>query len=301
MAAEGGRGSKGPRQEPTKEVAQEKKAGGGAGRGGAGRGGAGRGGAGGGGAGGAGDVLEIGVGSQGAAEEMDPDAEQPSMEPTVSGEEAEKRNYKIKPYRGSDRETSVERLRLPLSQTQLSELAAAIRAGFSAGQQSGQRASCIWKEPVTGAVYTAKGYRSYGAVNGKHAPAKQFKATCVLTPEARLWEYCLVLPQLSHILAFVRLHAPGRAIAFVHLLDQSSEQAQFTWHVDNNPKDAGYGQIELSFVFCITDTDSSMQVAGRAAFQYAGAGSGCMFSAGLWHASVHAAPGTLKVAVFLCK
>ena len=105
----------------------------------------------------------------------------------------------------------------------------------------------------------------------------------------------------SHILAFVRLHAPGRAIAFVHLLDQSSEQAQFTWHVDNNPKDGEYGQIDLSFVFCITDTDSSMQVAGKAAFQYAGAGSGCVFSSGLWHASVHAAPGTLKVAVFLCK
>ena len=144
--------------------------------------------------------LEIGVGSQGAADEMDPDAEQPAMEPVVSEEEAKQRNYsaKIRRHRGSDPETSVERLRLPLSQTQLSELAAAIRAGFRAGQQSGKRISCMWKEPVTGAVCTARGYRSYGAVNGKHEPAKQFKVTCVLTPEARLWEYCMVLPHLSY-------------------------------------------------------------------------------------------------------
>ena len=84
-----------------------------------------------------------------------------------------------------------------------------------------------------------------------------------------------------------------------HLLDQTSAQAQFSWHVDNNPHDEGYGEIKLSFVFSITDTRSSMQVAGKAEFEYEGAGSGCMFSAGLWHASGHAEAGTLKVAVFL--
>ena len=109
----------------------------------------------------------------------------------------------------------------------------------------------------------------------------------------------MVLPYLSHILTYCRLRAPNRAIAFVHLLDQTSAQAQFSWHVDNNPHDEGYGEIKLSFVFSITDTRSSMQVAGKAEFEYEGAGSGCMFSAGLWHASGHAEAGTLKVAVFL--
>ena len=42
-----------------------------------------------------------------------------------------------------------------------------------------------------------------------------------------------------------------------------------------------------------------MQVAGKHIFEYGGAGRGCMFNAALWRASVDAAPGTIKVAVFL--
>jgi hypothetical protein len=228
--------------------------------------------------------------------------EEPSEEPSISLEEAVHRNLRVPRHRGSDRETGVERLVLPLSQAELSELAAAIRVGFDAGKQSGKRVSCLWSHAPTGRTITATGYRSYGAINGRHNAAAQFKATCVLKPEL-LWSYCGVLPHLSTILQFAQslCSGPDRAIAYVHLLDQTSEQAQFTWHVDNNSKDGDYGEVEVSFVFCVTDTPSSMQVAGKAKFHYEGAGSGCMFHSSLWHASGHAAPGTLKVAVFLCK
>ena len=130
--------------------------------------------------------------------------------------------------------------------------------------------------------------------------AKQFKATVVLEAE-KLWRYCAVLPHLAAILMYVETCAPGRTIAVVHILDQSSDQAKFRWHVDNNTRGIGYGNIELSFVFCLTDGASSMQVAGKDVFEYRGAGDGCMFRASLWHALGHAIAGTVKAAVFLKK
>eukprot|EP00966_Prymnesium_polylepis_P095146 2203143-Prymnesium_polylepis.1 len=98
-------------------------------------------------------------------------------------------------------------------------------------------------------------------------------------------QYCHVLPGLHEVLHFCNQHAPSRSIAFVHLLDQSSVQAQFSWHQDNNKADIGYGDVELSFVFCLTDTVTSMQIAGREEFWYTGAGSGAVFRASFWHRS----------------
>ena len=68
-----------------------------------------------------------------------------------------------------------------------------------------------------------------------------------------------------------------------------------------NSAPPGYGDIELSYVFCLTEGQSSMQIAGYEVFQYGGAGQGAVFNAAFWHASVHAEPGTVKVAVFLNK
>ena len=59
--------------------------------------------------------------------------------------------------------------------------------------------------------------------------------------------------------------------------------------------------IELSFIFLLTGGASSMQIAGKGVFQYVGAGSGCTFHASLWHSSIMAEQGTLKLAVFLNK
>ena len=218
----------------------------------------------------------------------------------VSEEQAVGFNRLLHRHRGADRETGVERLQLPLSLQQLSELVAAIREGFSAGGQSGLQVSCLWTDPTTTVQIRAKGYRHYSIVHGKHDGAKQFKATVVLEAET-LWRYCAVLPHLAAILMYVETCAPGRTIAVVHILDQSSDQAKFGWHVDNNPRDTGYGDIELSFVFCLTDGASSMQVAGKDVFEYRGAGDGCMFRASLWHALGHAIAGTVKAAVFLKK
>ena len=249
------------------------------------------------------ELLEVG---RGDGDQVVPEATEANKHSEqevwdVSEEEAVKLNLRVRRLRGLDASTAVEPLKLPLSEQELEELTAAIRQGFASGQQSSSGISCQWQDPVTGQLLVAKGYRKYGRVHGKHIEAEQFKVTCVLGPESQLWKYSRVLPHLSTILAYIEQQAPNRSVAFVHLLDQNSNQAKFSWHVDNSRHDLGYGDIELSFVFLLTATASSMQVAGKEVFAYAGAGSGCMFHAALWHASVDASPGTVKVAVFLNK
>ena len=214
------------------------------------------------------------------------------------------RDVVLEPQRRQQRKKwmNAATLHIPGVKRLCAELAGAIRAGFAAGEASKRRVSLLWEHSSTGRQLTAKGYRNYGLVHGKHDATEQFKVTGVLPGDATLWQYCSVLPHLADVLMFVTAHAPGRHIAFVHILNQSSSQAQFSWHVDNNPRDTGYGDIELSYVFCLTEGQSSMQIAGYEVFQYGGAGQGAVFNAAFWHASVHAEPGTVKVAVFLnCK
>ena len=84
--------------------------------------------------------------------------------------------------------------------------------------------------------------------------------------------------------------------------DGRNRRAPFGLTIRELSRDTGYGDIELSYVFCLTEGQSSMQIAGYEVFQYGGAGQGAVFNAAFWHASVHAEPGTVKVAVFLnCK
>eukprot|EP00966_Prymnesium_polylepis_P195061 4521833-Prymnesium_polylepis.1 len=242
------------------------------------------------------ELLDVGRAEQ-PVESEESDGEGSGEEGAVwavpGEEEAARLNLKVRRHRGSDAKTGVEVLTLPLLPQQLAELTAAILAGFAAGKQSGKRVSCKWSDPALPMEVVAKGYRDYHSVHGRHNPAEQFKATCVLGPLAPMWQYCRLLPHLSCILAFVCCQFPGREVAFVHLLDQTSDQAKFDLHTDNAPHlGDGYDTIELSCVFCLTDGPSSMQVAGYEVFSYDGAGQGCVFHSALWHASVHAAPGT---------
>ena len=154
-----------------------------------------------------------------------------------------------------------------------------------------------------GKVLEVRGYGDYGRVNGEHDRQEQFKATAVLDrchEPTMLLQYCHVLPGLHEVLHFCMSHAPGRSIAFVHLLNQQSLQAQFSWHRDHK-SGPGYEDIELSFVFCLTSCRTSMQIAGREEYWYVGAGSGAMFRACFWHRSGVAEGEVLKLAVFLTK
>ena len=156
-------------------------------------------------------------------------------------------------------------------------------------------------EPTYNMQVTAKGYDAYGLVQGPHRRREQFKRTVVIEPH-QLWQFVQVLPHFSTLLNTVLHTAPGREVAYVHILDQSSNQARFSWHVDNRAADGpGYSDVELSFVFCVTPGQSSMRVAGKREFWYGGAGQGVLFHSALYHQSGFADHGTITVAVFLKK
>ena len=231
----------------------------------------------------------------------EPQAEQQVEVQVASEKEAVSKNFSVRRHHGADRSTGIEALQLPV-EVDVGKLAEAVRDGFAAGSRSSNsHVGCRWDLGQERALEVG-GYGRYGLVNGEHQPREQYKVTAVLdrcSEPAMLLQYCHVLPGLHEVLHFCLQRAPGRSIAFVHLLNQDSVQAQFRWHQDNNKADIGYGDIDLSFVFCLTETVTSMQIAGKYEFWYGGAGSGALFRASYWHRSGEAAEGILKLAVFL--
>ena len=51
----------------------------------------------------------------------------------------------------------------------------------------------------------------------------------------------------------------------------------------------------------LTNTTSSMQILGRQPVPYNGVGSGCLFASGLYHQTVGASEGTIKISLFLAR
>ena len=91
-------------------------------------------------------------------------------------------------------------------------------------------------------------------------------------------------------------------IAFIDILRQSStgqfggKESLFNWHRDN---DGDRTKVRQTIIFLLTDTDTSMQVLGYDEMHYNGAGCGVAFVSNMWHRSMNAAPGTMKIAFFL--
>ena len=95
--------------------------------------------------------------------------------------------------------------------------------------------------------------------------------------------------ELTHILQWCRKREQ-REVSFLHVLDQSSIQAGFGFHQDN--------EGDVTYVFSLAESGSGVQVAGAPhIFWYDGPGSACRFVASLWHRSVM--PRGMKLAVFL--
>jgi hypothetical protein len=92
---------------------------------------------------------------------------------------------------------------------------------------------------------------------------------------------------------------PGTAVAFVHVLQQSSAQACFNWHTDTATK--GYEHVVKTLVVLLSNTRSSMQVQGESEFFYEGAGAAALFPSAAVHRSGVATPGTLKIVLMLKK
>jgi hypothetical protein len=144
------------------------------------------------------------------------------------------------------------------------------------------------------------GWGSYDSVrDARHDPLEQSKTTCLLYrgEPGMLERLRYGLPGFDAVARLVADEAPGFKIAFVHVLLQSSAQATFAWHRDNETE--GYGRVRKTLVVLLSDTLSSMQVKGKAPFQYGRRGSGALFGADEVHRSGAASPGTVKVAVML--
>ena len=79
----------------------------------------------------------------------------------------------------------------------------------------------------------------------------------------------------------------------IHILQQSSDQAIFTWHRDTEE----FERIRLSVVVNLTNTYTTMQIGGRPEFAYQ-LGTCAIFPSNAIHRSGHAAYGTIKIALF---
>ena len=64
--------------------------------------------------------------------------------------------------------------------------------------------------------------------------------------------------------------------------------------------EAGKPKSFITVVIKLTNTNTSMQVAGYNNFIYNEIGSGAVFYSQLWHKSIYAEPGTIKIS-FFCK
>ena len=85
----------------------------------------------------------------------------------------------------------------------------------------------------------------------------------------------------------------------LHILRQSSGESIFTWHVDTDDDSENGGETSiLSQVYLLTNTRTSMQVAGFDEVEYNGPGSGFLFFSDATHRSGFAQAGTIKIAFF---
>ena len=93
----------------------------------------------------------------------------------------------------------------------------------------------------------------------------------------------------------------GLAVVKLDILRQSDtglkgkKEAMFSYHVDTEEVNTAIATASI----LLTNTTSSMQMLGYQPVPYYGVGSGCLFASGLYHQTVGASEGTMKVTLFL--
>ena len=93
----------------------------------------------------------------------------------------------------------------------------------------------------------------------------------------------------------------GLSIVKMDILCQSEtgkdgkREALFSYHIDTEE----VMSAEVTATILLTETDTSMQILGYRPIHYHGVGSGCLFRSDLYHQTVAASEGTMKVTLFL--
>ena len=177
--------------------------------------------------------------------------------------------------------------------TQLSD---ALRHGIAAAKGTTHSAILV----LGGEMLRFSGWDSYSNVVGTtHNAREQAKRTTLLFrgEPGMLRRLHLGLPGFGALLGMALEACPGMQVAFVHVLQQSSAQACFSWHTDTATKD--YEDVRKTVVVLLSDTSSSMQIQDEPEFTYSGVGSAALFDSDRVHRSGAASAGTLKIALML--
>ena len=93
----------------------------------------------------------------------------------------------------------------------------------------------------------------------------------------------------------------GLLVAKMDILRQSEtgkegkKEALFSYHIDTDEVKTAIAMATI----LLTDTESSMKILGYRPVPYHGVGSGCLFASDLFHQTVTASEGTMKVTLFL--
>ena len=155
------------------------------------------------------------------------------------------------------------------------------------------------------------GYDSYGNHHGKDTPEavvnQRYSTTSIKNP-IKMGELFSCLPTLKDMIEIFEIDHFGAKenrlykLKIIDILRQSStgefggREALFGLHQDRIPGERK--NIILSVIFTLSNTMSSMKVVGDVEFHYDLVGKGIMFFSELWHESIHASEGTLKMALF---
>ncbi|KAL3912289.1 MAG: hypothetical protein SGPRY_008385 [Prymnesium sp.] len=178
-----------------------------------------------------------------------------------------------------------------------SRLHDACRHAFAASEERGEPGGLFLC--AGGEQATFWGFQNYDRVQSKLVPTVQRQFTTMLPLhelEDTRWRRLLfsALDGLEELVSFAKAQAGGHTLLACHMLRQDSQQACFAWHQDNlnNPN------TQISMVFLLSDTRSTMQVAGSEPFVYDGSGSGVIFPSEAHHRSGPASNRTLKITFF---
>ncbi len=155
------------------------------------------------------------------------------------------------------------------------------------------------------------GYDSYGNHHGNDTPEALVRQRYLITSiqnQTKMRELFSCLPTLKELIELFELDHFGLKdqrdynLKIIDILRQSStgelggREALFRLHKDRVPGERK--NIILSVIFTLSNTMSSMKVVGDVEFHYDLVGKGIMFFSELWHESISAEDGTVKMAWF---
>ena len=173
--------------------------------------------------------------------------------------------------------------------------------GVAAAQKSEASANLLLH--MKGRLYSFHGFGTYQFVRSPvHQPLEQKKVAILLYrgEPGLLLTLRQELPGFNALCTFAELHCSEMEVAFVHALFQTSPQACWDWHTDNETK--GYERVKRTLVVQLSNTISEMEIMdddGRVHTLRYGQGGAVLFDSNARHRSGTATRGTIKMTLMM--